>query len=1135
MSDNIIREFKLTTLSLKNKISVFILTFLIVVIGFMSYTGMPKELFPEVVFPYIMVQTVYPGNNPSDIENLITRPIEKEIDGIKGIKKISSTSMQDVSLITIEFNFDRDLKSALQDIKDAVDKAKPDLPTDLKKDPVVQDIDISEFPFININISGDYSIDELKKFADDLSDKFKTIKQVSKVNIQGISDKEVKINVDNQKMESLKISFNDIKNAIKQENISMGGGQLKIGNIRRSIRILGEFKSADQLNNIIIKHEKGNIVYLKDIASVEFGFEDAKSISRLNTNPVLSLQLVKKSGENLLKASDQVYKIIDQIRKDKIVPDNLKIVETNDQSDIIKKQLNNLENSMIMSIIFVVAVLFFFLGTRNALIVGLAIPMSMFLSFMVLSAMGYKINMVVLFGLILALGMLVDNAIVVVENIYRFIQHGYKKTEAAKLAVGEVAIPIIASTATTLAAFLPLIFWDSIMGEFMKYMPITLIVVLTSSLFVALVITPVFSATYVKNSKIEKLNHKRAWRIAGILALISIPFYFTKIYALANIFMIGAIITTLNILLFNKIGNWFKNIFLSKLENAYLKILNFSIYGRRPYLIVTGAFLLLIATIFFLKARNPKVIFFPSGDPNYINIKAELPIGTDITATDIFMKKLYTDVTKIIKNDTGIIKSVVTNVGKGAKTNDFRSGSQQAQAYDGLITITFVDYAERNGINTSEIMKDLSNKLINRYPGVKLSLSKDKKGPPTGKEINIEISGQEFKKLLTISDSVQNLIDAAHIPGIEGLNLDLNVNKPEMIVHINRDAARRFGLSTVMIAQTLRTAIFGDEISDLKQGEDKYPIQLRLKKSQRYDIPTLMNQKLTFRNKRGKIMQIPISAVADFSYQNTYGAIKRIDLNRVVTIYSNVIEGYNANDINSKLKNLLSKHKDLFVNGYSYKFTGQQQEQADSMAFLGKAFAIAIALIFLILVTQFNSFIKPAIILSSVVLSTIGVFGGIATFNMDIIIVMTGVGIVSLAGVVVNNAIVLIDYIDLLKARRKKELNIPEEDFLPADEATKCIVQGGKTRLRPVLLTAITTILGLVPMAIGLNIDFISLLTDFDPKLSFGGDMVAIWSPISWTVIFGLTFATFLTLVIVPAIYRITTIIQIKINSIIKN
>jgi len=1125
-----IREFKLTTLALKNRTSVFILTVLIAVIGLMSYEALPKELFPEVNIPYVMVQTVYPGNNPADIENLVTRPIEKQIDGIKGIKKLTSTSMQDVSLISIEFTFDVDIKDALQDVKDAVDKAKTDLPNDLPDDPSVKDIDFSEFPFININISGDYSIDELKKYADDLEEEFKGIKEVSKVNIQGISEREVRIDVDANKMEAFALSMNDIENAIKQENMSIGGGQIKLEGTRRSVRIIGEYTNMDQIRNTIVKHEKGNIVYLRDVATVEYTYEEPKSISRLGKTPVLSLQVVKKSGENILSASDNVYQVIKKAKEDGLVPDDLHIIPTNDQSDNIRKQLSSLENSMIMSIIFVVMVLFFFLGTRNALFVGLAIPLSMFLSFVVLGAMGYKINMVVLFGLILALGMLVDNAIVVVENIYRFIDEGHEKFEAAKLAVGEVAVPIIASTATTLAAFLPLIFWDSIMGEFMKWMPITLIIVLTSSLFVALVINPVISSTFIKKEGEEKpFSKKRALTIAGVLFILSIPFYIIQFFTIANLLAIGGVITIFNLLIFHKIGIWFQRVFLVKLENTYQKILKFSITGKAPYYILLGAFIILGMTIGLLKLSQPKIIFFPDGDPNYINIKLEMPIGTDITETDAMTKILYNRIVDIVGEDTVILKSIVSNVGEGAKTQD-KLGGSQAQAFEGLITLSFIDYELREGRSSTEVMKRLSDALIDKFPGVKVSLLKDQKGPPMGKPINLEIIGKNYDKLIALTDTVQSIMNAQNIPGIEGLKIDLDLGKPEMLVHIDRDAARRFGMSTGMIASTMRTALFGKEISDYKDGEDEYPIQLRLKDEQRYSIPALMNMKLKFRNNRGKIMQIPISSVANFSYSTTYGAVKRKDLDRVITIYSNVLEGYNANEINDILKELLAKNKNLFPEGYKYKFTGKQEDQAESMAFLGNAFAIAIALILLILVSQFNSLVKPLIILTSVLLSTIGVFGGIATFGMDIIIVMTGVGLVSLAGVVVNNAIVLIDYIDLLKARKRLELGLEENAILPIDAATDCIIQGGKTRLRPVLLTAITTILGLVPMAIGLNINFETMLSEFNPHISFGGDMAAMWSPLSWTVIFGLTFATFLTLVIVPAMYRITTRIQIFVN-----
>ena len=1127
-----IREFKLTTLALNNRTSVFILTVLVAVIGMMSYKSLPKELFPEVNIPYVLVQTVYPGNNPSDIENLVTRPIEKQIDGIKGIKKISSTSMQDVSMISIEFTFDVDIKDALQDVKDAVDKAKADLPNDLPDDPSVNDIDFSEFPFININISGDYSINELKKYADDLEEELKGIKEVSKVNIQGISEKEVKISVDANKMEAYKLSFMDIENAISQENLSIGGGQIKIEGTRRSVRIIGEYTNMDQIRNTIVKNENGNIIYLKDVATVKYDYEEPKSISRLGETPVLSLQVVKKSGENILDASDNVYKVLEQARKDGIIPADLRVVPTNDQSDNIRKQLNNLENSMIMSIIFVVVVLFFFLGTRNALFVGLAIPLSMFLSFVVLGAIGYKINMVVLFGLILALGMLVDNAIVVVENIYRFVDEGHEKFEAARLAVGEVAIPIIASTATTLAAFIPLVFWDSIMGEFMKYLPVTLIIVLTSSLFVALVINPVVSSTFIKKKEDEakSFSKKRAFKIAIILFALSIPFYIAKLFTLANLLAIGGFITVLNILFLHRMGIWFQEVFLSKLENVYQKVLRFSITGKMPYIILLASFAILGLTIGLLKLSQPKIIFFPDGDPNYLNIKFEMPIGTDITETDKAAKTLYTKVLDVIGKDTVICKSIVTNVGEGATTQN-KLGGTKGQVHEGLITISFIDYELRNGISSADVMKRLSDALVDKYPGIKISLEKEKKGPPTGKPINLEIIGKDYDKLIRLTDSVTNIINSHNIKGIEGLHIDLDLGKPEMLIHIDRDAARRFGMSTAMIATSIRTALFGKEISDFKDGEDEYPIQLRLQDYQRYSIPSLMNMKLTFRNKRGKVMQIPISAVASFSYTTTYGAIKRKDLDRVITIYSNVVEGYNANEINNKIKQIMAENASIFPEGYKYKFTGEQEDQAESMAFLGKAFAIAIALIFLILVSQFNSLIKPLIILTSVVLSTIGVFGGIATFGMDIVIVMTGVGIVSLAGVVVNNAIVLIDYIDLLKARKRIELGLPENAILPINEATECIVKGGRTRLRPVLLTAITTILGLVPMAIGMNINFETLLSEFNPHISFGGDMADMWAPLSWTVIFGLTFATFLTLVIVPAMYRITTQIQVFVDN----
>jgi multidrug efflux pump subunit AcrB len=364
------------------------------------------------------------------------------------------------------------------------------------------------------------------------------------------------------------------------------------------------------------------------------------------------------------------------------------------------------------------------------------------------------------------------------------------------------------------------------------------------------------------------------------------------------------------------------------------------------------------------------------------------------------------------------------------------------------------------------------------------------------------------------------LIARSGIQGIEGLKLDVNLGKPELIIHIDRERARRLGLSTGQIAMVLRTALFGRDISDFKVGEDEYPIQLRLKQEYRDNLASLMNQKVTFRDMvTGRIKQIPISSVADFTYSNSFESVKRKDLKRVITLYSNVLKGYNGTEINAELKRLLS-HVEM-PSGYEYRFTGEQQEQQESIAFLVMALLGALALILLITVTQFNSIVKPLIIMVSVLLSTIGVFGGLATFKMDFVIIMTGIGIISLAGIVVKNAIVLIDYIDLTKLRKRVELGLDEKDTLPMDIEVECVIRAGKTRLRPVLLTALTAILGLLPLAAGMNINFDTLLTHFNPHIYFGGDNVAFWGPISWTIIFGLTFSTILTLVIVPVIYHI--------------
>lgn len=1123
------REFKLTSIALKNKTTVYLMTAILVLFGIYSYRSLPKELFPDVFFPTIMVHTIYPGNPPLDMENLVTRPLEKEIDGVKGMKKMTSSSSQDMSAIFVEFNTDMSIEDALNEVKDAVDNAKSELPDDLPNDPIVTDIDFSEFPVLTINLSGDFSVSELKEYAEYIEDEVEDINEVSKVEIKGLMENEVKINVDLPKMEANKISFNDIEGAIANENMSISGGEIRVDGTMRAVRVLGEFSNMKQIEDVIVKSENGNIVFLKDIAEVEYAYADPESFARLDLETVVSLQVVKKSGRNLLSAIDQVFEKMDHARETGALPENLKISYTNDQSEMIRKQIANLENSLIIGIIFVILVLFFFLGTRNSLFVGFAIPTSMFISFVIFNMIGWKINMIVLFSLILALGMLVDNAIVVVENVYRFITNGETNETSSKEAVGEIAWPIITSTLTTLAAFFPLIFWDSLMGEFMKYLPVTLIIVLSSSLFVALVLIPVYTSIFMKRgAENEVVNKKQAFKFIIPLLIISAISYALNWYVIGGLTAFFGLIGLANALFLNRLGIWFKNVFLVWLESFYEKIIHFAIKGKNSIYFILGTIFLMFATLVFMGGRDLKVLLFPSSYPAYINVIAEHPIGTDIYATDQFMHELEKDVYQILEPYEKIVKNVLTTVGDGAKSeNDAFEIS--ATPNQGLITINFIDYEFRDGINTFDILKILGDELVGKYPGVFISVEKPNEGPPTGKPINLEISGKEYEPLIALSDSILQMLEKEKIPGIEGLKLDLEMGNPELLVHIDRDKARRFGLSTGQIAMTIRTALFGSEVSKYKDGEDEYPIQLRLRDEYRYNIPSLMNQKITFRSaSSGRIMQVPVSAVATFSYSTTYGQVKRKDMDRVITIYSNVLEGYNATEINNQLKPLMAGYD--MPEGFKYEFTGEQEEQEESMIFLLTALVIAVSLITIILVSQFNSIVKPLIIIASVLFSTIGVIGGLATFKMDFIVIMTGIGIVSLAGVVVNNAIVLIDYIDLLKKRRRKELGLEEGALLSKKDAMACVEQAGKTRLRPVLLTAITTILGLLPMAVGLNINFATILTELDPQIFFGGDNMIFWGPLSWTVIFGLTFATFLTLVIVPSMYHFSYLVKYRIH-----
>ncbi len=1124
----VVREFKPTTIALQNKNTIFLLTVLVALFGILSYRTLPKELFPEVEIPTVLVKTVYPGNPPADMENLITRPLENEINTISGIRELRSTSSQDNSDIFVEFETGINIKEALQDVKDAVDRVKGDLPADLPADPMVMDIDFSEFPIISINLSGRFTMNELKRFADFLEEEIEDIPEISKVEVTGIEEREIQINADPLKLSLYELSFEDLAGAISTENVSVAGGSLRFSDgTRWAVRTMGEFTDTRQIEDIIVKYEDQQIVYLRDVAEVRDAYAEPTSYARLDDQPVVSLQVVKNAGDNLLSATENIFHVLDAARQSGRIPPDLSITITNDQSEEIRNQLSNLENSVIMAVILVILVLYLFLGLKNALFVGLAIPLSMLLSFMVFGIASMQINMIVLFSLILALGLLVDNAIVAVDNIFRFVERDYSIMEAAKRAIGEIALPIITSTATTLSAFLPLAFWSGITGEFMKYLPLTLIIVLSSSLFVALVIIPVFSYTFFRKGRQGEKSHtppagpssgRRKLITAAISFAAGIFLHFTGFTLGGNLLLLAALLYILGNYVLNHMARWFQGHLLPFLEGLYSRTLGFALKRRNPYKFVGGTLIFLVAAILFFGWRSPNVLFFPDNEPQFINILAELPVGTDIDVTDQRIREVEKQVEEVIAPYRHIVKSVLTIVGRGAVGEMEMNAGETPNR--GLITVTFVEYELREGINTNEIMAMLSEALVGQYPGIEFMIEKNMAGPPSGRPINLEISGQDLERLMMLADSVKARIAMAGIEGIEGLNSDLDTDKPEILIHIDRDAARRFGVSTQSIANTIRTALFGLEVSTFKVGEEEYPIQLRLKEEYRYTLSALMNQHITFRSQStGQIMQVPVSALASASFGKTYGAINRIDRNRVVTLSSNVLPGYNANRINRQIMEVMA-NMDI-PEGYQYAFTGEQQEQEESMAFLIRALLIAVSLISLILVTQFNSIFKPFIIIGSVIFSTAGVFFGLALFNMDFIIIMMGVGIVSLAGVVVNNAIVLIDYTDYLHQGKRAEMGTPEEDFLPADQSLAIIRQAGLTRFRPVVLTAITTILGLLPLAVGLNINFVTLLTDLNPQIYFGGDNARFWGPMSWTVIFGLSVATFLTLVIVPCMYQI--------------
>ncbi len=1134
------KEFKLSSWAINNKTTIYVMMAMILYLGISAYFSMPRESFPEIRETKIYISALFPGNTAEDIEKLITDPLEDKLKTVSNVVEITSTSQEDYAMIVVEFDEGIPVELAKQKVKDEVDSetSGEDWPTfnGAKVEPDIFELTLSEeMPILNINISGNYPVLKLKEYAEYLQDEIEDLPQIKKADIRGAQEKEVEVAVDIYRMMASNISFQDIRSAISNGNMTMSAGNFITSGQRRTIRILGEIDDPKELNNFVVKSENGNTVYLQDVADINFTEKDRTTYAREFGDRVVMLDVKKRAGKNMVAAAEEIQVIVDDAIKNEF-PSNLSVSITNDQSSKTIGQVDDLVNNIIFGIILVVTVLMFFLGFKNALFVGFAIPMSMFMSLMILSFLGYTMNTMILFGLIMGLGMLVDNGIVVVENIYRLMdEEGMSRIEAAKKGIGEIAYPIIISTLTTVAAFVPLGLWPGLMGQFMKYFPITLSVVLGSSLFVAIFFNSVLVSQFMKTED-KNMPKKQLLKISAIVGGIGllILLFGGEFRGIGSLMVFTAIMLWVYRLVLRGMANRFQKKSLVKLENWYEKRLSGSFKRKRPYWIIGGTFVLLIAAFVAFGAsvasQRTKIEFFPDNKPNQIIVYIEYPQGTDIEKTNAITKEIesvvYETLTSEEYMDDGynfLVESVVSQVGEGAGNPQTDGGSAAEMPHKGKITASMREYKFRRGADSEELRQKVQEALVGIYPGVLISVEKDANGPPAGAPINIELEGEDYNELIAAAEKMREYINSKNIAAIDELKIDVNKDKPAMQVVVDREKAGELGISTGQVGQQLRNAIFGTKAGVYKEDGEDYDIYIRFDEESRYNASALFNQTMTFRTNTGQLRNVPVSAVASKRNNSGFSAIKHRDTKRVVTVYSALAPGYtDAGAVVTQIQNEMRTF-DGISDDIKIDFTGQIEEQNKQMAFLMGAFFSGLGLIFLILIFQFNSISKPTIIMIAIFLSFIGVFGGIVISGSPFVIMMTMMGIISLAGIVVNNGVVLLDYAQLLIDRKKNELDLDEDEFLEKEDLLASIVRAGRARLRPVLLTAITTILGLIPLAIGLNIDFFSLFSEFDPKIYMGGDNVIFWGPLAWTVIYGLLIATFLTLVVVPVLFYIAT------------
>lgn len=1064
---------RISDTAIKKSTTVVVLSILLIVFGVYSYMILPRESEPDITVPNVYVSTNYRGVSPSDIETAVTIEIEKKLNGLDGLKKLQSVSSEGNSAIVVEFVTGTDIDQALQDVKDKVDEAIGDLPSDLDEDPSVFEVNLSEMPIVVFSLSGTCGLPCLKKIADDLQDDIEAVTGVLEVNVTGGLEREIRVEVFPEKLAHYGLTIGSFESVVRSENHNTSGGTIRLGNGRYQLRVPGEFSTPEEIYGLILTTHNGEPVYLKDVAQVVDGFKEETSRSRLDGRSAVNIAVKKRSGENIIAISKAVDRIIEESRIH--WASGTEITKVMDKSRDIEVNVADLENNILSGLALVLVVIFFVMGIRNALLVSMAIPFSMLLSFTVLYLMDITLNMVVLFSLTLALGMLVDNAIVIIENIYRFMEQGAGRVEAAMKATSEVAYPVIGSTVTTLAAFSPMLFWPGIMGEFMSYLPLTLIITLSSSLFVALIINPAIASIFMKVKTKPGEDKKNLEEISrAVEQPIAIKGVLLKNY--------------------------------SRMLSSALDM---------PFTVIATAFCVLILLfqgwLLVIGLQKP-VEFFPDIAPKGMYLNMDVPEGADIDYIDKIIQRMEfvlagkdSDATDLTPQQALAPKKHKKADGEefygpsdmGNIKNIYMKGVVSASggsAFDANtpnhIGIRFLELDERlrSSYDTVDDIRD----RVKDIPGAKITLAMEAEGPPTGAPINIEIAGDNFVVLGEIAKKIKEIL--TKIPHVKDVRDNYVEGIPSVQVNVDRQRAALFGLTTDGIGFALKSAYNGLEVSSFREGDDDYDITVQLKESDRKIVDVL--HELMLPTPSGEL--VPLSTIATVTFAGSLGDINRINNERVVTVKANVDETKIPGPVARAQADEMMAEFPL-PPGYKMTFTGEHEFQKESEEFLTKAFLVALLLIFLILVSMFNSVTQPFIIMTSVILSLGGAFLGLTLFKSPFGIIMTGVGVISLAGVVVNNAIVLIDYTNKLR----------ERGFALRD----AVIFAGATRLRPVLLTAVTTILGLIPMVTGISYDFHIW------AISWVSESSQWWRSMAVVVIFGLIVATFLTLIVVPTLY----------------